>query len=54
MSPHFQNSANKNGTNGKWQLPFGFCKQKTETANFRLFAQTETENGLLFSLVGKR
>jgi hypothetical protein len=32
MSPHFRNSAN-----GKRQLSFVFCKQKTETANFRLF-----------------
>jgi hypothetical protein len=25
-------------TNGKQKLPFVFCKQKTETTNFRLFA----------------
>jgi hypothetical protein len=24
----------ENGTNGRWQVPFVFCKRKTETANF--------------------
>jgi hypothetical protein len=28
----------ENGTNGKRQIPFICCKQKTETANFRLLA----------------
>jgi hypothetical protein len=28
----------KNGTNGKLQLPFVFCKWKKEMAKFRLFA----------------
>jgi hypothetical protein len=43
------------GTNGKRQLPFVFCKWKTEMANFRLLLQIlEIENGHLFSLVGKR
>jgi hypothetical protein len=27
----------ENGTNGKRQLPFVFCKRKTEMENFRLF-----------------
>jgi hypothetical protein len=33
MSPRYRNSAK-----GKRQLPFVFCKWKTETANFCLFA----------------
>jgi hypothetical protein len=28
----------ENGTNTKRQLPYVCCEQKTETANFRLFA----------------
>jgi hypothetical protein len=28
----------ENGTNGKQQLPFVCCKEKTESANLRLFA----------------
>jgi hypothetical protein len=35
---HFRGHPTGNGTNGKRQLPFVYCKRKTETKNFRLFA----------------
>jgi 5-formaminoimidazole-4-carboxamide-1-beta-D-ribofuranosyl 5'-monophosphate synthetase len=38
--------------NGKFCLQY-CCKQKTEIANFRLFAANGNGNGSLFSLVGK-
>ncbi len=41
-----------NETNGIHQLPFVFCKRKTEMANIRLFAANG--NGSLFSSVGKQ
>jgi hypothetical protein len=44
----------RNGTNGKLQLPFAFCKRKKDTANFVSLLQTEAENENLFSWVGKR
>jgi hypothetical protein len=43
----------ENRTNGKQQLSFVCCKQKAEKANFGLLAANKTENGSLFSLVGK-
>jgi hypothetical protein len=44
-----------NGANGKRQSPFVCCKRKTKTENCSVcLLQTETENGSLFSLVGKR
>ncbi len=43
----------ENGIYGKRQLLFIFCKQKTGTVNFRLFAAIRKENGRLFSLVEK-
>jgi hypothetical protein len=44
----------KIGTIGKQQVPFVFCNQKIETANFRLFAANENGTQNLFSSVGKR
>jgi hypothetical protein len=43
MSPclHVHVSITENRTNRKRQLLFVFCKRKTETANFRLFAANE-------------
>ncbi len=38
----------KNKTNGKRQLMFVFCKQQTETANFRLFAANGKQTFFFF------
>jgi hypothetical protein len=43
----------ENGTNGKLQLTFVFCKHKAEMANFCFFPANEMEIGSLFFLVGK-
>ncbi len=40
----------KNRTNGKWQLPFAFCKRKTEIDNFRLFAANGHGKEIFFFL----
>jgi hypothetical protein len=44
----------ENGTNRKRQLLFASCKEKMETAKFRLFAANEMEMKRLFSSVGNR
>jgi hypothetical protein len=43
----------KNGANGKRQLPFVSCKRKTETANFRLFVANGNGKPKFVFLVGK-
>jgi hypothetical protein len=45
----------ENGTNEKWRFPIVYCKQKTETANFRLLAANGNQkNGSMFSMVRKQ
>jgi hypothetical protein len=50
---HFHGHPTANKTDGKRQLLFVCCKQKTEVANFHLFAANGNEIGCLFFLVGK-
>ncbi len=44
----------ENGTNGKWQLPFVCCKQKTEITNFNIFPANGNGKQKLVYLGGKR